>query len=72
MVLWSTHDDMELLYGDVLDVWRPWTTELGGGPIESGHHIAEDAPDDLIERLAPCLHGRSNTCVIGADHGAAP
>ncbi|MCU1400041.1 MAG: alpha/beta hydrolase fold protein [Acidimicrobiales bacterium] len=57
MVLWATEDDLGLLYDDVLDVWRPWTTELTGGPIASGHHIAEDAPDLLVERLTPFLRG---------------
>ncbi|MGS0685286.1 alpha/beta fold hydrolase [Nakamurella sp. GG22] len=52
MVLWSTRDDLEDLYGDVLGIWRPWADRLTGGPIESGHHMAEDAPDELADRLA--------------------
>jgi haloacetate dehalogenase len=55
LVLWSTRDDMERLYGDVLAVWRNWTDDLRGGPIESGHHMAEDAPDDLATRLIDFL-----------------
>jgi len=43
LVLWSTRDDMEALYGDVLAVWQTWTTDLRGAPIDSGHHMAEDA-----------------------------
>jgi haloacetate dehalogenase len=54
-VLWSTRDDLEQLYGDVLAVWRPWTTELTGGPIESGHHMAEEAPADLARALREFL-----------------
>ncbi len=52
MVLWSTRDDLEDLYSDVLRIWRPWADRLTGGPIESGHHMAEDAPDELADRLA--------------------
>lgn len=52
MVLWSTRDDLGDLYGDVLAVWRPWTDRLSGGPIESGHHMAEDAPEALAHTLA--------------------
>ncbi len=52
LVLWSTLDDMQELYGDVLAVWRPWTTALRGGPIGSGHHVAEEVP----QRLAAELH----------------
>ncbi|SOD72201.1 haloacetate dehalogenase [Jatrophihabitans sp. GAS493] len=55
LVLWSTRDDMELLYGDVLEVWRPWTTELFGAPVESGHHMAEEAPDALAALIVTHL-----------------
>ncbi len=52
LVLWSSRDDMEELYGDPRDVWRDWATDLrGGGPIESGHHMAEEAPDELAGAL---------------------
>jgi haloacetate dehalogenase len=55
LVLWSTRDDLEALYGDVLAVWEPWTTTLRGGRIESGHHMAEDAPDQLAQALLEFL-----------------
>ncbi len=57
LVAWSTGDDMEQLYGDVLAVWRPWASDLRGVAITSGHHMAEEAPDQLaaalIDFLAP-------------------
>ena len=55
MVLWSSRDDLADLHGDVLAIWRRWTSELSGGPIESGHHMAEDAPDELAARLTGFL-----------------
>jgi haloacetate dehalogenase len=55
LVAWSTDDDMEDLYGDVLAVWRPWASELRGAAISSGHHMAEDAPDELAAVLADFL-----------------
>jgi haloacetate dehalogenase len=55
LVLWSSRDDLEYLYGDVLAVWEPWTTDLRGGSIESGHHVAEEAPDELATRLVEFL-----------------
>jgi len=51
LVLWATRDDLEYLYGDPLDVWSAWAEDLQGGPIESGHHLAEDAPGDLADAL---------------------
>jgi haloacetate dehalogenase len=51
LVLWATRDDMEELYGDPLDVWSAWADDLRGGAIESGHHIAEEAPEALVAQL---------------------
>jgi haloacetate dehalogenase len=51
LVLWSTRDDMAQLYGDVLAVWRNWATDLQGRAIDSGHHVAEDAPGQLAAEL---------------------
>ena len=52
LVLWSRHDDLEDLYGDPREVWRDWATDLrGGGPVDSGHHMAEEAPDELAGAL---------------------
>ncbi len=48
---WSTRDDMEELYGDVVAVWQPWADDVRGVAIESGHHMAEEAPDDLAAAL---------------------
>lgn len=51
-VLWATPDDMTDLCGDVPAVWRPWVDgRLEGGAVESGHHMAEEAPDQLARAL---------------------
>jgi haloacetate dehalogenase len=55
LVAWSTEDDMEELYGDVLAVWRPWAPDLRGVAIPSGHHMAEEAPEDLAVALTTFL-----------------
>ncbi|MEV0250713.1 alpha/beta hydrolase [Nocardia sp. NPDC050712] len=62
-VLWSTKDDLEYLYGDVLSIWRPWTTSLQGAPIPSGHHMAEEAPDDVARALLSFLADNWSTPV---------
>jgi haloacetate dehalogenase len=52
LVLWSARDDLEELHGDPRVIWAEWTTDLrGGGPIDSGHHMAEEAPDQLAAEL---------------------
>jgi haloacetate dehalogenase len=55
LVAWATHDDMEELYGDPLAVWGPWAGDLRGARIESGHHIAEEAPEALVAELRGLL-----------------
>jgi haloacetate dehalogenase len=56
LVLWSSRDDLEELHGDPLAIWADWTTgPLAGGPIDSGHHMAEEAPGELAVALAGFL-----------------
>ncbi len=47
LVLWSSRDDIEALYGDPLAIWRSWAADLRGHSIVSGHHMAEEAPEAL-------------------------
>ena len=51
LVLWATRDDQEDLYGDPLAVWRNWADDLRGGPLDCGHHMAEEAPETLAVAL---------------------
>jgi haloacetate dehalogenase len=60
LVLWSAHDDLGDLYDDPLAVWRTWAEDVRGGPIESGHHMAEEVPEELAARLVAFLDGRSS------------
>jgi len=51
LVLWALHDDMEELYGDPLAIWRAWAEDVRGGQLDCGHHMAEEAPTDLVQAL---------------------
>lgn len=62
LALWSARDDLEALYGNVLDVWRPWTTELKGQPIESGHHMAEEAAEAVAAAVMAFLREPTSSC----------
>ena len=56
LFLYSTRDDMERIYGDPVAVWRPWVSgSLTGRAIESGHHQAEEAPEELAAALLDFL-----------------
>jgi haloacetate dehalogenase len=51
LVLWSLRDDLEDLYGDPLAIWRTWAGYVRGHGIDSGHHMAEEAPEALATAL---------------------
>ncbi len=51
MVIWAEGDDLPTLYGDVLAVWRDWAPELCGHGLDSGHHMAEEVPEQLAQDL---------------------
>lgn len=51
LVLWSARDDLEELHGDPREIWHAWADDVAGEPIDSGHHVAEEAPDDLVDAL---------------------
>ncbi len=52
LILWSSKDDLEQLHGDPLAIWRRWADHVSGFSIDSGHHIAEEAPQPLAVALA--------------------
>ena len=56
LVAWSVQDDLEELYGDPVAIWRPWVLgPLTGARIDSGHHMAEEAPEQLASALVDFL-----------------
>ncbi len=55
LVLWSSRDDLADLHGDPLAVWWPWAPDLRGHAIDSGHHMAEEAPAEVIAALRTFL-----------------
>ncbi len=50
-VLWALKDDLGSLYGDVLGIWRAWADDVRGKGIDSGHYLAEEAPDETYQAL---------------------
>jgi haloacetate dehalogenase len=54
-VVWASGDDLEDLYGDPLEIWRDWAHEVSGVRLESGHHMAEEVPDELVAALRDLL-----------------
>lgn len=58
LIAWSVHDDLEDLHGDPVEVWRPWISgPVTGVRIDSGHHMAEENPDQLAAAIAAFAEG---------------
>jgi len=51
LTAWSLHDDLEELFGDPVAIWRSWADDVRGARIDSGHHMAEQAPELLAAVL---------------------
>jgi haloacetate dehalogenase len=54
LVLWSDTGPLATWY-EPLDVWKTWASDVGGGPILSGHFIPEEAPDETARRVIDFL-----------------
>ena len=55
LALWSAPGALPRLYGDVLDVWRPWAREVTGRGLQASHFLVEDRPDDVTGELTAFL-----------------
>jgi haloacetate dehalogenase len=52
---WAARDDMRDLYGDSASIWREWADDVQGHQIDCGHHMAEEAPEELARVLRQFL-----------------
>jgi haloacetate dehalogenase len=51
-VLSATREDVGLLGAEPLELMRGWADDLRGAGIDSGHHVAEEAPEATAAALA--------------------
>jgi len=54
LMVWATHGPLADL-ADPLALWRPWCPNLEGAPIDAGHFVAEERPDELLAIAQPFL-----------------
>jgi haloacetate dehalogenase len=55
LLLTATEDDIDI-HGDPEAIWRPWIAgELRRVPVNSGHHQAEQAPDEVASAVLEFL-----------------
>lgn len=57
LALWGAKGKIGHWYAP-LEVWRAYSdAEVTGGPVESGHYLAEEAPGEVLEALGGFLEG---------------
>lgn len=57
LCLWGRRGALEVLYGDVLGVWRPWAPDVTGHGIDATHFLVEDEPEATAAALEAFLTG---------------
>ena len=59
LVLWGARAVVHELY-DALSVWREWADDVAGEPIDCGHYLPEEAPDETLRALSGFLSESSD------------
>ena len=54
LVLWATDGPLADI-ADPLALWSPWCRDVAGTSIDSGHFIAEERPQALLDNVLPFL-----------------
>jgi haloacetate dehalogenase len=52
LCLWGERGALPVFYGDVLDVWRPWSPGVTGRGLDASHFLVEDQPREVAAELA--------------------
>ncbi|WP_406601687.1 alpha/beta fold hydrolase [Lentzea sokolovensis] len=51
LALWSAGDDLGDLYDDLPGIWAEWADDVRVRALDCGHHMAEEAPAELVREL---------------------
>ena len=51
----ADRDDLGDLYENPAAIWRAWADDVLEAVLDCGHHIAEEAPDELVAELETFL-----------------
>ncbi|MBA3610469.1 MAG: alpha/beta hydrolase, partial [Rubrobacter sp.] len=54
--LWGARAAMHGIY-DIAKVWRGYAHDVRGKPLDTGHYLAEERPEETARELAAFLSG---------------
>ena len=49
LVIWGARSHTGAVHGDVLGIWRDFASKASGGPIDCGHYVPEEAPQETLD-----------------------
>jgi haloacetate dehalogenase len=58
LVLWGAKSHTGRLYGDVLAIWKEYGEQAEGGPLDCGHYVPEEAPEETLAAFVRFFGGR--------------
>jgi haloacetate dehalogenase len=56
LALWSGSGTVAAWF-DPLAMWAEWAGDVRGAPVDAGHFLPEEAPDEVVDHLLPFLAG---------------
>jgi haloacetate dehalogenase len=57
LALWAAGGALPGFYGDPLEIWRSWASDLRGRAVDASHFLAEDRPEEVAAELLAFLGG---------------
>jgi haloacetate dehalogenase len=64
LVIWGSNSHVGRHFKSI-EAWRPWTTDLRGWAVPTGHYPAEHRPDLVYEAFSDFFSGREPTPFLG-------
>ncbi len=51
LLLWGAKSHTGTVYGDLVPVWKNFLENVVGSPIDCGHYVQEEAPDQILQHF---------------------
>ena len=49
LAIWGSWSHTGTVWGDLVPIWKRYAENVTGGPIECGHYVPEEAPDQTYD-----------------------
>jgi haloacetate dehalogenase len=49
LAIWGSRSHTGSVHGDCLEIWKRYGADVTGGPIDCGHYVPEEAPEETLD-----------------------